>query len=266
MEVSFRRRYVSPLPEVSIRENSAYAIPEFFQDAAFSKKIEIIRPAQDYGPGTKLLGMLGKIDRPSYIVLAADDDVTWKRFSLRRLMEHQRLDRDASFSFYTYSMAGLPVGQGVDGFSFWSPNLAGIFDFYKSHVAGTDLMFHDDLWISFYLMSRGIRIKSLRYLLDEAGAGEVRDTILHSVNSLSAETGRLSRERLNSLVTPLFNRLNIPKKILQEFLTCSPDDPCICASREKVQALPTVPWPSGVTGPEIRCRVSPVSLSTSHRN
>lgn len=217
------------LPDVSIRENTAYAIPEFFQDAAFSKIVEIVRTEQDYGSGTKLLGMLGKIGKPSYIVLA-DDDVTYKRFFLRRLIEHQRLDHDASFSFFTYSMAGLPVGQGVDGFSFWSPNLAGIFDFYQSHVAGTDLMFHDDLWISFHLMSRSIRIKSLRTLLDEAGAGEVRQIMPHSVGGLSMETGRLSRERLNSLISPLFDQVKVPKEILQAFLTLSPGDACICGS------------------------------------
>ena len=220
------------LPDVSIRENAGYTIPEFFHDAAFSKTIEIVQPEQDYGSGTKLLGMLEKVDKPSYIVLA-DDDVTYKRFFLRRLIEHQRLDHNSSFSFFTYAMAGLRVGQGVDGFSFWSPNLSGIFDFYKSYISGTDLMFHDDLWISFYLMSRGVSVKSLRPLLDEAGAGEVRDTILHSVNALSAETGRLSRERLNSLIMPLFNRVNVPKKILQEFLTCAPDDPCICGSGKR---------------------------------
>ena len=217
------------LPEVSIRENTAYVIPDFFHDPAISGKVEIVRAAQDYGSGTKLLGMLGKITAPSYVVLA-DDDVTYKRFFLRRLIEHQRLDHQSSVSFYTYAMAGLPVGQGVDGFSFWSPNQDGIFDFYQSHISGTDLMFHDDLWISFYLMSRGIHIKSLRSLLDEAGAGEVRDTILHAVNALSSETGRLSRERLNSLVVPLFNRVNVPKKILREFLTLSPADACLCGS------------------------------------
>jgi len=222
------------LPEVSIRENTGYTIPECFHDMAFSKKIEIVRLEHDYGSGTKLLGTLAKIDTPSYIVLA-DDDVTYKRFFLRRLIEHQRLDHNASFSFFTYAMAGLRVGQGVDGFSFWSPNLSGIFDFYKSFISGTDLMFHDDLWISFYLMSRGVRVKSLRHLLDEAGAGEVRDTILHSVNALSSETGRLSRERLNRLIIPLFNRVNVPKKILQTFLACSPDDPCICGSGKRYQ-------------------------------
>ncbi len=215
------------VPQVSVRENTAYVIPEFFQE--LSRTVEIVRTEQDYGSGTKLLGMLGKITQPSYIVLA-DDDVTYKRFFLRRLVEHQRLDHHASFSFFTYSMAGLPVGQGVDGFSFWSPNLEGIFDFYKNHIAGTDLMFHDDLWISFFLMSRGISIKSLRSLLDEAGAGEVREAMPQAAGGLSAATGRLSRERLNSLISPLFDQVKIPKEILQASLTLSPDEACICSS------------------------------------
>ena len=221
------RIFVS-VPEFSIRENTAYAIPDFFHDQRFSEKVEVIRVARDCGPGTKLLGMLGKIDQPSYIVLV-DDDLTYKPFLLRRLIESQRRDHHSSFSFFNYSLLGLQVGQGHDGFSFWSPNLAGIFDFYTAYVANTDLMFHDDLWISFYLMSRGVRVQSLQQQLEGTGQSKVYDDI-HTINALADETGRLSRPRLNGLVFSLFNKAAVPKKIFQELLKSPPDDPCICGS------------------------------------
>ena len=216
------------LPPAALRDEGPYVIPDFLREPPLSQKVEIIRTPEDYGPGTKLLGLLGKITQPCYVVLA-DDDVVYKSFFVRRLIEHQRRDHRSSFSFYAYSMAGLRIGQGVDGFSFWSPNLAGVFDFYSRHIAGTGLMFHDDLWISFYLMSRGVAVKSLRYLLDEAGAGDVRETILHGVKALSAETGALSRQKLNSLIVPLFNQVNVPRETVRQLLVPGDDD-CICGS------------------------------------
>ena len=215
------------LPDTALREEAPYVIPDFFGE--LPPKVEIIRTPEDYGSGTKILGLLGKITQPCYVVLA-DDDVRYKPFFLRRLIEHQRRDHGAAFSFYAYSLGGLRVGQGVDGFSFWSPNLDGIFDFYCRHIAGTDLMFHDDLWISFYLMSRGVVVKNLRPLLQEAGAGEVRETVLHAVKALTAETGRLSRQRLNGLLIPLFNQVTVPKETLRRLLVPVPGDDCICGS------------------------------------
>ena len=48
---------------------------------------------------------------------------------------------------------GLTIGQGCDGFSFWSPNVKQIREFFEKHVMGTNLFFHDDLWVSFFLAS-----------------------------------------------------------------------------------------------------------------
>jgi hypothetical protein len=216
--------YVS-VPELSLREKTGYVIPDFFHEDAIAKKVEIIRLDQDYGSGTKLLGLLGRIEKPSYVVLA-DDDVAYKRFFLRRLIEHQRSDHQSSFTFYAYLLGGLRVGQGVDGLSFWSANLDGVRDFYQRYIAGTDLMFHDDLWISFYLMTRRVMVKNLAPLLE---GGEAKD-ILHAVNALTAETGPLARQRLNVLVTPLFNQVNVPRDILHRFLTGNRDDLCLCGS------------------------------------
>ena len=218
------RIFVS-VPETSLREQTGYEIPGFFSKPEFAGKIEIIRTKQDDGPGTKLLGMLPKIIQPSYVVIA-DDDVVYKPFFLQGLIEHQRLDHDSSFSYFAFSLGGMRCGQGVDGFSFWSPHLAGIADFYQAHIAGTDMMFHDDMWISFYLMTQGIKIKSLAHRVDGGEAKEV----IHSINALLAETGRLSRSKLNSLVSTLFREVEVPKNILREFLLCAPDSPCICGS------------------------------------
>jgi hypothetical protein len=217
------------LPQRALRDSGPYIIPDYFSQPPFAGKVEVVRTPEDYGPGTKLLGMLGKITQPCYVVLA-DDDVTYKKFFLRRLIEHQRRDHQASFSFYTYSLGGLPVGQGVDGFSFWSPNLDGILDFYRRHIAGKDILFHDDVWVSLYLMTRGVAVKSLRGLLEEAGVDEVRNEVLHQVKALVTETGRLSRRRLIPLIVPLFHDVKVPDALFRKMMMPQPAGSCICGS------------------------------------
>jgi hypothetical protein len=217
------------LPEKALRDSGPYIIPEYFSEPPFSEKLEIIRTPEDYGPGTKLLGMLEKITQPCYVVLA-DDDVTYKKFFLRRLIEHQRRDHQSCFSFFTYSLGGLCVGQGVDGFSFWSPNLDGIFDFFRQHIAGRDVMFHDDVWISYFMMSRSIAVKSLRALLEEAGVDEVRNEVLHHVKALVLETGRLSRKNLILSVIGLFHQAKVPDAVFRKMLAPTSFGSCICGS------------------------------------
>jgi hypothetical protein len=96
------------------------------------------------GPRKKLLGSLDPLPEKSYLVLADDDAA-------------QSADHAASFSYYVYRTAGLWVGQGCEGFSFWKPNLAGITDFARVHIAGTPYRLHDDLWISYFFATKGCR-------------------------------------------------------------------------------------------------------------
>ena len=144
------------LPSFSQREQRDYVVPAFFDE--FGPSVEVVRCSQDWGPGTKLLGSLDALPEKSYLVLA-DDDVIYKPSFLSGLIAAQSADHAASFSYYVYRTGGLWVGQGVDGFSFWKPNLAGITDFARVHIADTPYRLHDDLWISYYLATKGVQIK-----------------------------------------------------------------------------------------------------------
>jgi hypothetical protein len=93
-------------------------------------------------------------------------------------------------------------------------------------------MFHDDLWISYFMMSRGIAVQSLAHQLHEIGQSRVWDDI-HTINALADETGRLARARLNGFITPLFHKAPVPGPILRKILKSPPDDPCICGSGKK---------------------------------
>lgn len=150
-----------PLPKWSDRERAPYVLPDFLKDNDFAGRIvEVVDAARDWGPGTKLLGALTSIPDSCHLVVA-DDDVRYKPNFLDGIVSAQRRDNDTSFSYYTYNLDGLTIGQGCDGFSFYSPNLDRILPFAEKHVMGTKLFFHDDFWISFFLATKGISVEAV---------------------------------------------------------------------------------------------------------
>ena len=150
-----------PLPKWSDRERAPYVLPGFLKDNDFAGRIvEVIDAARDWGPGTKLLGALRSIPDSCHLIVA-DDDVRYKPIFLEGIVNAQRRDKNSSFSYYTYNLDGLTIGQGCDGFSFYSPNLDRILPFAEKHVMGTKLFYHDDFWISFFLASKGISVEAV---------------------------------------------------------------------------------------------------------
>lgn len=182
-----------PLPTWSDRERASYALPDFLKDNDFAGRIvEVVVASQDWGPGTKLLGALTSIPDCCHLIIA-DDDVRYKPKFLEGIVTAQRQDNHSSFSYFTYNLDGLTIGQGCDGFSFWSPNLDRILPFAEKYVMGTKLFFHDDLWISFFLASNGISVKAVGE--SDNGSPMYNDEFIDG-SSLRFLDGSLSRETI----------------------------------------------------------------------
>jgi len=185
-------RIVLAIPPRSRREDCEYELPAFLTDGTFPDGlITVERPADDLGPGTKLLGALPTLVEPS-ILIVVDDDVEYAPYVIGDLAQAQAGDLRSSFSFYTYRMGGMVVGQGCDGFSFWSPNLDGIDEFAAGIVDRPECFHHDDLWISFFVRREGIAIRPL----PPRGTGLVYEQ-LDRANALRDLDGDLARDDLN---------------------------------------------------------------------
>ena len=185
-------RIVLAIPPSSRREKRGYELPDFLVDGTFpSGLIEVVRTTDDYGPGTKLLGAMPVLPRECVLVVV-DDDVEYAPHVVEGLATAQLTDRTSSFSYYTYAFGGLTVGQGCDGFSFWSPNLQGIEAFAEEIVDRPECFHHDDLWISFFLQRAGIRICGL-----EAPGDVLVYRQLDRANPLQSLDGDLDRNDLN---------------------------------------------------------------------
>ena len=120
-------------------------IPHFNNDI-----IEVTR-SEDYGPGTKLLGSINKVEKNSLLILA-DDDHLYKNYMIEKFFYFYSKAPNNAYSFYVYPIENFPVGQGADGFAINTNHLDGIENFYDKIVKhNKDLLLNDDLWISYFL-------------------------------------------------------------------------------------------------------------------
>ena len=120
-------------------------IPKFNNDI-----VEITR-CDDFGPGTKLLGSLGKLKKNSLIILADDDNI-YENYMVEKFNYYYSLAPENSYSFYVHPLGNFGIGQGADGFAINTNHLDGLKDFYDLVVKNyKELFLYDDLWISFFL-------------------------------------------------------------------------------------------------------------------
>jgi hypothetical protein len=187
------------LPRWSRREACSYPRPTWLLDCA--PTLEVLTCEEDYGPGTKLLGCLCRLERPTCLVLA-DDDLYYRPFFLETAYQHQVADTGSSFSFFTYSRGRFTIGQGADGFTFYSPNLDGIQGFAERALQSPALWVMDDLWISAYLAQRGVPVRSLEPLLPEGTRIYEKIHTLNQLRYLSGESSR--RQSLQAGIRFLF--------------------------------------------------------------
>ena len=180
------RIFVS-VPRRSRREGGEYTLPGWLQRPPAG--VQLVRCEQDYGPATKLLGCLPHLP-PEACLIVVDDDMVYKPFLVERLYRAQLARPDASFSFFVERIGRLRCGQGADGFSFWTPNLAGIAEFAAVALRSRHLFVADDLWISLFLQNRRVCIDSLGHTLAD---GELVWERTHAENQLSDLGGDLAR-------------------------------------------------------------------------
>ena len=90
--------------------------------------VEITR-CEDFGPGTKLLGSLGKFKKDSLVVLA-DDDHIYEDYMIEKFNYFYSRAPENAYSFYVHPLKNFGVGQGADGFAINSNFLKGVDRFY----------------------------------------------------------------------------------------------------------------------------------------
>ena len=152
-------------PEFCKWENSGYEVPDFLIDPEFCRGIVTpVVAEQDWGSSTKYLGALDHLPGACHFIVA-DDDVVYSPGFLSGLVEAQRRDSSASYSYHAYHNYGMPIACGCDGVCTWSPYLDEMRAFAERFIVGTALQYDDDFWVAFYLMQRGVDLRGLGHTL-----------------------------------------------------------------------------------------------------
>lgn len=160
----------------------------------------------DYGPGTKLIGLLENdlikqiANQNTYVVLV-DCDAAYKPYMLEYFDNQCQNQNINAASFWTNTYANLKVGQGADGF-FIQSNLLNKFLTFYNRVKHVDyLNYQDDLYISYYL---SLLKTSVLYIKPPNNA-LIYDFHSNNIDALLNIVGEYSR---NNVTEKIYNGLS----------------------------------------------------------
>ena len=178
-------------------------IIEETQIPKFNSSIVEVTRCEDYGPGTKLLGSLNKLEEDSLLILA-DDDHTYKDYMIEKFFYFYSKEPNSAYSFFVYPIENFPVGQGADGFAINTNHLKGIKTFYEKVVKDyKELFLNDDVWISYFLyFLKKNKIYSLQNHLKKTNDG--KSSLIYTKNL--NDSGLI--ETYGKNVTEAFNKRN----------------------------------------------------------
>ena len=227
--VNVPSRYDMRLGGSSISENDL----DMFEKKWGPKGVTLNRIKKDYGPGTKLMGLLvpdiegkfpkGIIDSfdPKCYILLVDDDLLYRSEMIRLFRSHIKRGQALSFAADFVKIPGLnevmfQSGQGCEGFLIHRPDLRKFKRYYQIIERSRSVLYHDDVYISYYLYLRGRDVVSLRYLLPKPNSlpGHTFDIFYaggpykHHQHNLHLLQGRFSRHNLNIQVPKTLHHLN----------------------------------------------------------
>lgn len=166
---------------------------------------------EDYGPGTKLLGLLNsdiitKIDRSNTYIILIDDDSIYKPYMIQLFNCHIKVNSNVEVcSHYVEDYCNIKIGQGVSGFCIKLDTLDHFQKYYNIIKDQDYINYHDDLYISyyFYLLKKNIEYIESPYKC------LVYTSHAHTyIDALCNLTGKYSRENLNKKSLEILNKLN----------------------------------------------------------
>ena len=122
----------------------------------------------DYGPGTKLLGLIKskiiKFDSKDTYIVLVDDDLIYKPYMLEYFDNYNKKHNNKlrTASYWCNNLHEVTIGQGADGF-FIKLELLNKFEDYYDIIKKYDYIhYHDDYYISYYFHLKQIPINYIK--------------------------------------------------------------------------------------------------------
>lgn len=182
-----------------------------FKQKYAGKNVIINFIENDYGPGTKLLGLLnstllGDLDISDTFIVLVDDDLIYKSYMIEDFNFNKEVHAHIQVAtYYAYEYNNIRIGQGADGF-FIDLNTLGEFVKFYNLIKEEELInYHDDFYISyyFYLLGKDIRFISPPY---EALIYDLQPN--SEIDALRNLTGKYQRANLNDNAYMVLEAMN----------------------------------------------------------
>lgn len=173
----------------------------------FEGVLQINRVDEDYGPGTKLLGVPAEVYNDDGFLVLVDDDMEYKRDGIEQLI--MSIDNEGLYSNYVYDANGVTIAQGADMMAMHLHTIKRVRQFYECIKSCKSLRMNDDLWISYYFYKSGYPIK-------RAHRDDLVYNIITEVDALSQLQGEDNRWIMLKTGTDFLKQLDSQNKF--EFL------------------------------------------------
>jgi len=174
----------------------------------------------DYGPGTKLLGLFHNnvieefVDENTYIILI-DDDLYYQPYMIEEFDKYLSTNNTIQVaSFFAYDYNNIKIAQGADGFLIKYNTLSKFLQYYNEIKTEDYVNYHDDYFISYYFYLLNIPI---HYIQPPNNCYIYTVTSTNQIDSLMNITDNYNRNNLGVKITEIFNKLNNDNKF--SFLT-----------------------------------------------
>ena len=159
----------------------------------------------DYGPGTKLLGLLNSelfhtLDKSSYIVLV-DDDLIYKPYMIETFSNSVEIG-----SCWVYNCNEIKIGQGADGFLIKLNHLDTFLHYYNLIKNQDYVHYHDDFYISYYFH---LLHKPVQYIKPPNNCLMYKEHQNTYTDALCKLSGKYSRQNLNENIYTILTSMNV---------------------------------------------------------
>lgn len=174
-------------------------------------KIIINYIEDDYGPGTKLLGLIKskiiKLDSKDTYIVLVDDDHIYKPYMLEYFDNYNKKHYDNKLrtaSYHCYNSQNLTIGQGADGFFINLELLNKIEDYYDIIKKYEFIHYHDDYYISYYFHLKQIPINYIKPPYNSIIYNQEKSSHIDALVSIK---NKYNRDNLNIQLNKILSEL-----------------------------------------------------------
>ena len=167
---------------------------------------------QDYGPGTKLLGLIKSnvinLDLKNTYIVLVDDDMIYKPYMLECFNNYNNEKHKNELiagSFHCYKSKGFIHGQGADGFFMKLDYLHDFNDYYAVIQDKDYVNYQDDIYISYYFHIKQFRIQKIPLPDNKLIWEENKNS---KTNMLCKIKDKYSRRNLHTEISKILSDLN----------------------------------------------------------